>query len=548
MINLITYIAYRLIRGLFNGYAFHRLIRLTKKPRNVQIALLKRILRDNKNSQIGRMYRFNVIRDLDEYREQVGLTTYGAIKNDLRLQETSRKHLLCASKFVYLNHNADPKNFKAFPFTPDALRDARRDVRLTAYSWLRHYGLWRNRVFTLMQDEPMSYSNTGLPQGTVTGFVYRNLPNFMRRRCVSNAEIAAIKDPETRYFTYAIVALAETSISCLVTANPATLIHLLHVINENFDEICDAIEHGTLPEHVQRVVHNKQLLRASPKRAAQLRVLADAEGSRTFTDFWPRIRGVICWTAGSCRSSLQYLRSQLPAGTPVVELGYQSSASFGTINVDTRTNACLLSFHRNFYEFAERSSWEAGFGQLKLLDELVVGQEYYVLVTTRSGLYRLQTDQIVRVAGRVHNTPTFEFVQNGASSTNINGERLAESHVISAVEKLNSEHGCEISQFLMISDVEEKRYKLYVESENVREPELVANWLDDAIASFNSEWAVKRVSERMQQPEIHRVPIGTVNKLRTHSIRDGFADPLFVLPHLQDNGDAAADLSRAALR
>lgn len=543
MINWIAYSAYRLLRGLFDGFAFHRLIRLTNKPRNVQIALLKRILRENKDSQIGRMYRFSVIRDLDEYREQVGLTTYEAIKNDLRLQETSRKYLLCAAKFVYLNHNADPKNFKAFPFTPNALRDARRDVKLTAYAWLRHYGLWRNRVFTMLEDEPMSYSNTGLPQGTVTGFVYRNLPKFMRRRCISSTEIAAVKDPETRYLAYAIVALAESNISCLVTANPATLIHLLDVINLNFDEICDAIEHGVLPEHVRRTVQGKQLVRTNPKRATQLRSLSDTEGRKTFIDFWPRIGGVICWTAGSCRSSLQHLRTQLPVGTPVIELGYHSSASFGAINVDTRTNACLLSFHRNFYEFAERAPWEAGFGQLKLLDELVVGQEYYVLVTTRSGLYRLQTDQIVRVTGKVHNTPTFEFVQNGSSSTNINGERLSESHVISAVEKLNAEHGCGISQFLMICDPEEKRYKLYVESENAWEPELIVNWFDDALASLNSEWAVKRVAERMQEPEFHRLPTGTIDALRTQSIRNGFADPLYVLPHLQNRSDVAVDLS-----
>ncbi|MCY4095299.1 MAG: GH3 auxin-responsive promoter family protein, partial [Gammaproteobacteria bacterium] len=324
MINWIAYAAYWLLRGLFDGYAFHRLIRLTKKPRSVQIALLKRILRDNKDSQIGRMYRFNVIRDLDEYRELVGLTTYAAIKNDLRLQETSRKYLLCAAKFVYLNHNADPKNFKAFPFTPMSLRDARRDVRMTAYAWLRYYGLWRYRVFTLIEDEPLSYSNTGLPQGTVTGFIYRNLPNFMRRRCISSPEIAAIKDAETRALAHAIIALAESNITCLVTANPATFIHLLDVINQNFDEICNVIEHGVLPEHVQRAVRGKQLLRANPRRAEQLRTLTETKNRKTFSDFWPRIRGVICWTAGSCRSSLQYLRTQLPTGIPVIELGYQS--------------------------------------------------------------------------------------------------------------------------------------------------------------------------------------------------------------------------------
>lgn len=548
MINWIAYAIYWLLNGLFDVFSFRRLIHLTKKPRAAQVALLKRILRDNKDSQFGRAHRFNYLRGLEDYRAQVGLTTYADIKNDLRLQESSGKYVVCARRFVYLNHNADPKNIKAFPFTADALREARRDVRLTARGWLRHYGLFRNRVLTLMEDEPRSFSNTGLPQGTVTGFIYRNLPNFMRRRCISNHELAAIKDPEIRYLAYAILALSESHVSCMLTANPATLIHLLYVINRDYDEICDAIAHGTLPERIQREIRGKRLHRASPRRATQLRALSETVERKTFGDIWPRIRGVICWTAGSCRSSLQYLRTQLPSGTPVLELGYQSSASFGTINVDTRTNACLLSFHRNFYEFAERSPWEAGFGILKLIDELIVGQEYYVLVTTRSGLYRLQTDQIVRVTGKVHNTPTFEFVQNGSSSTNVNGERLAESHVITAIEKLNAEHSCRISQFLMIGDTEQKRYTLYVESENSWEPELVASLFDSALASCNSEWAVKRMAERMEPTEFHRVPAGTINGLRAGSVRNGYADPLFVLPHLQAREDLSLDLSSVTLQ
>ena len=548
MINWIAYAVYWLLNGLFDVFSFHRFILLTKKPRATQVALLKRIVRDNKDSQIGRAYRFNYIRDLEDFRTQVGLCTYDEIKNNLRMQETSGKYLVCARRFIYLNHNADPKNLKAFPFTAEALREARRDVRLTGRSWLRHYGLWRNRVFTLMEDEPRSFSNTGLPQGTVTGFVIRNLPNFMRRRCISNTEIALIKDPEVRYLAHGIVALAEPHLTCLVTANPATLVHLRHVIKQNYDEICDVIEHGRLPGRIQREIHGKRLIRPNPRRASQLRSLGEADELATFRDFWPRIRGVICWTAGSCRSSLQYLRKQLREGTPVIELGYQSSASFGTINVDTKTNACLLPFHRNFYEFAERSPWEAGFSHLKLINELVVGQEYYVIVTTRSGLYRLQTDQIVKVTGKVHNTPTFEFVQNGSSSTNINGERLAESHVISAIEKLQAEHDCEISQFLMLSNREGKRYELYVESESSWEPELIASWFDSALASCNSEWAVKRMAERMDAPEIHQVPIGTINTLRTRSIRDGFADPLFVLPHLQLQEDVPSDLASAIVQ
>ena len=100
----------------------------------------------------------------------------------------------------------------------------------------------------------------------------------------------------------------------------------------------------------------------------------------------------------------------------------------------------------------------------------------------------------------------------------------------------------------MVCEPEEQRYKLYVESENSWEPELISNWFDDALANVNSEWAVKRVAERMQEPEFHRIPTGSIDTLRTQSIRDGFADPLYVLPHLQNHSDIDVDLSTITIQ
>ena len=543
MVAQFAYGIYWMLNRIVGSVRFFAFIRRTGKPRKVQIALLKRILRDNKDSQIGRYLRFGTMNDLNDFQAQVGMSTYEAIENELRSQENSGRQLLCEHQYTFLIHNASTTHHEGFPLTADAFRDLRRDIRISAYAWLRRYGLWRNHVFTILDDEPRSFSGTGLPQGLITGLVIQNLPGFMRRRCLRNIEIASISSFETRYFAYAIVALAETKVTGMLTANPAVLMHLLNVINARFDEICDAIETGNTPQEILSELPHMQLVRANQSRADELRTIFKTKEHISFSDFWRKLRGVICWTSGSCSASVRNLRTHLSPRSSIIEFGYQFGAAFGGINIDTKSNGCLLRFHRDLYEFAERGSWETGFCQPKLLDELIVGNEYYVMLTTRSGLYRFQTDQIVRVTGKVHRTPTFEYVQSGRSITNLNGEYIAESHVIEAVEKLVAEYGCDIHQYLMVSNADERKYDLYIETASNWDMSLVENWFDRALENNNASWAVKRMSERMQATRVHRVRNGTIDRLRAMSVQDGFVDPNYVLPHLNAHDATSIDMS-----
>ena len=542
MVNLISYSIAWIFNRIFGAVPFLRLMRLTKNPKLIQSAVLKRILKDSRDTQFGRLFRFFGIQDVEQFQSSVGMHAYRDLNELMRNQEASGTPLLCSQPFVYLTHSVGTNAEQAFPMTPETLRNSRRDVRLAAYAWLRRYGLWRGRVFAFLAVEPRSFAKSGLPQNTSTGFIFRNLPKFMRSRCFIPSALSSIRNPEDRYLALAIVGFAEVGVTCMMTPNPATFIQLVHTVNHRFEEIFAAIEQGQLPDHIQNQLKDKISLLADPRRATFLRETMQSKSSLGFGDIWPNLRGVICWTSGGCLTSLNHLRKLLPVGLPILELGYQSSAFLGTLNVDTKTNSCIPTFHRNFFEFAERSSWESGFGDLKTLFELVVGQEYYVFVTTQSGVYRLLTDQIVRTTGKVHNTPTIEVVQRGSSFTNLNGERLAESQIIDAVQCLNERHACGINQFVMLSDAMRMRYDLYVESDLAWETDLVETWFDDAIAERNSAYFAKRCAERLQPPTIHRIEPGTINRFRTASVRDGFSDPQVIFPHLQIRKDREVDL------
>ena len=549
MLGYVSYAFFWLYYRILHAFWLIHFTQLAKRPRQLQNALLKRIMRENRGTQIGQEFGFHMIQSENDYQQTVGLQTYENVKDSLRTQESTGTRLLCAEEFVFqeqLFQNSEPISY---PLTEASYRRARRNVRIAAYSWQKHYGLWRNRVFAILVDRPPSLSLTGLPQSTSAGFIYRNLPRFMRNRCIAPQEIAEIRDVKTRYLAHAIVALADRNITGLLTANPATLTHLMQVIEKDFKSICTGIEKGEFPrpERSNTPKQQQYRLRPNPRRATQLRRMKESRKTLTMHDYWPKLRGIICWQSGSCSTAVSHLRSQLRPRFAFIELANPSASVFGTVNIDTRSRTCIPLLREHFYEFAERSSWDAGFAHIKLLDELVVGNEYYAIATTPSGLYRIQTFQIIKVTGKIHETPTFEFVQHSSHSTNVHGEQLAESEVISAIAKLNEKHSFEIQQFLLLCNVEERSYELYVESNLELDCERVQIQFDDALSNNSSFWLSQRLTERMAAPVVHQIREGTINQFRVENLTDGSRDPTSVLPHLQLSHEIDLDLAAARI-
>ena len=73
--------------------------------------------------------------------------------------------------------------------------------------------------------------------------------------------------------------------------------------------------------------------------------------------------------------------------------------------------------------------------ELLRLQQLEVGQRYFVYVTNASGLYRYEMNDIVEVAGHDHRTPRIRFIQKGKGVVSFTGEKLYEVQVLAAVDK-----------------------------------------------------------------------------------------------------------------
>jgi hypothetical protein len=239
--------------------------------------------------------------------------------------------------------------------------------------------------------------------------------------------------------------------------------------------------------------------------------------------------------------ALQSLQKTLPPATRIVELGYLASEVRATLSIETKTGAGLPTLQDHFFEFITPHDWEEKRQQFLTLEQLQERQEYYVIVTTASGLYRYFMHDIVRVTGHYRRTPTLAFVRKGKGATNITGEKVYEDQILCVVRQAEQARGF-TSLFLMaIADEQANAYTLYIEPSGqaqLASTEL-AKEMDAALAKQNVEYQAKRASGRLQPLQVVALHPGTGEAYKNHCLAQGQREGQFKVVALQYRKDTS---------
>ncbi|MGB5131986.1 MAG: GH3 auxin-responsive promoter family protein, partial [Steroidobacteraceae bacterium] len=133
------------------------------------------------------------------------------------------------------------------------------------------------------------------------------------------------------------------------------------------------------------------------------------------------------------------------------------------------------------------------------LDRIRKGGDYYIFVTTPSGLYRYFINDLVRVRGFLHRMPLLTFLQKGKGVTNITGEKLYEAQVLDAVRAVATKSGLATRFVMMLADEVLRCYRLYLEVEGGSQlcASILARDVDAKLGEINIEYRAKRTSGRL---------------------------------------------------
>ena len=413
-----------------------------REPRRVQDFALQRIVRTNSRTEFGQEHGFERLSSRDAYRAAVPIQTHDSLADSIgRQARTGVEALTAEQPIFYARTSGTTGPARDFPVTASTQKAQRSAQRVLSATLYRDTGFFEGRIAGFAGAHVEGHLSSGQPYGSASGHTYATAPRFVKRKFVMPKEVFDIRDPDEKYFNYALAILKADDLTGIVTANPSTLLSVFTQIRQNAEAL------------LQNMAENSW-----PDRARQLeRILAT---DVPLGALWPRLNTLATWTGGNCSVALDQVLSILSARVKVVEIGYRASEFIGTINVDAAANLCLPDLRNTVFEFAEEASWESGDVDFRWLDELSIGRRYYVFATTTSGLYRYDINDIVEVTGRIGDCPILNFIRKGQGSTSITGEKLHETQVIAAVKAADLAPG----YFVAVTDAARAVYCLFYET------------------------------------------------------------------------------------
>ncbi len=499
----------------------------TRQPRDVQQALLLRILRQKASTDFGHHHHFAHIRSVSDFRRHVPIAGYEYFEPYIRrvARGDFRALLTDAHVHMFALTSGTTAARKLIPVTRQYLADYKRGWNLWGLKVFRDHPEVRLRpIVQFSGDWRESVTEAGIPCGSVTGLTAAMQLPFIRWLYCVPACLAQVKDPAAKYYLALRLGLPRR-VGMILAANPSTLVNLARAGDQEKESLIRDLYDGTLSPRCDVPVAirgelRRTLAKRHPSRARELEAIVRRTGSLFPKDYWPTFpplgKGgdvvIGTWTGGSVAAYLRHFPKYYGA-TPVRDVGLIASEGRMTIPFADHTPSGVLDVTTHYFEFIPEEEGERKNPTVLEAHELTEGGKYYILLTTSYGMYRYNIFDVVRCTGFFNQTPLLEFLSKGSHFANITGEKLSEYHVAGAMTDVLGEMNLTLTAYSLAPcwDEDLPYYGLFLERGDlaaIDQAMQLTQALDRRLAEVNMEYAAKRASQRLGPVRLELLPPG----------------------------------------
>ena len=526
------------IRGWLAGRPFERAV---IDPEGSQRKFLRRLLKANADTAFGIDHGFQALLEGDEstlmqrYAEAVPCRDYEGHRPYIdRMIAGERDILTLEAHSMFTTTSGTTCEPKMVPVTEPWRKGLARILAYWIGRTLRdHPKMLDDKILTVVSPAIEGHTKQGMPFGSVSGLTQKKAPWVIRKNYALPYLVSEIEDYDLRYRVAVRIAI-EQHVSMIVTPNPSTLFRLAETGLELGAALIPAIRNGVLGLATEGLSARQQEilktieadLEPNGPRADVLDAILQRHGSLLPRFYWPNLRLIGCWLGGT--SGVQAGPLAIAYGEQVAfrDIGFRATEATFTVPVEDNNAAGPLALHANFYEFIPVDHIDDETPPILHAHELEDGREYYILVSTTSGLYRYDINDIVAVNGFYKGAPKIAFVRKGRDMANITGEKLHVNQVIAAADRAAEQTGLKWHRVQAIPDLENTRYDLLIETSGDVAPTEVelmefTNAFDEALSEFNIEYPTKRKSGRLFKPRIVHMRNGWADRKRKREVSEG---------------------------
>lgn len=547
--------------ALKGGPEFTKLKQACTFPRLSQGRTLRAILEYARNTEYGKEHHFSEILDATSeielyelYRKYNKPSEYEDFRSYVdRMMKGEGDVLFPGHPLLYATTSGSSAAPKFVPISDVYLNSIHRKMTLVwCYSFIKcRPGTFSGKVFNVVGKQAEGHTEDGTMLGSVSNFTARSANPLVLDKYVIPQEVYSIDDYATR--NYVLMRLAiEADVTLYITPNPSTVVELQNVVDKWLDEFIEDIGNGTLshkvdvPQEVRAVV--EPLLSPNSTRAFELRALQSQYDRVLPKHFWPNLQVLMTWKCGNTGIYLKQMADFFPDGMAHFELGYFSTECRAGLAIEEGIDSVPMP-HMHFYEFKREKDLDDPDAPFYNLYELKEGERYCPYVTTFSGLYRYNMNDIIQIGPAYINAPSFHMVRKANGIVSITGEKLYEEQFITAVNQAQESTGLKLKYFTGYVNLGKSSYDWYFEFEdrrvNQKRAQAFADVVDENLKKLNIEYESKRNSFRLKAPSVYLLVPDAFDKFKEFILNINHRDASRFKPNvLAQNEDFHSAINR----
>jgi len=481
-------------------------------------------------SEFGREHNYGQIDSIRAFRENVPISTFEYYQRYVDKVANGQAQALFApgeQVLMFALTSGTTATAKHIPVTRAFLSEYRRGWLVWGAFLLDHHPrAFEYSITAVVSSCQEGHYGQNIPCGSISGLITAMQPPVIRRLYAPPPELANATDAASKYYAVVLLALAGKT-SFLTTANPSTLIACARLAETHIERIIRDIADGTLSnECILEPEIRKAVEKRLKKRPARAHMLEEQTrgGDVILGDLLEGLEVIGCWKGGTLKRYLDLFPRYFP-GKSIHDLGLIASEGRMSIPMSPDGSIGILDIASHFYEFIPCAEIKSSNPTVLLAHELEIGQEYFIILSTSSGLFRYNIYDVIRVVDYVNEAPVVEFRNKGSHFSSLTGEKLAEAQVVEAMGVVNDRLNVDINTFTLCplwSRDNHPGYQLLLERDSVKREAIdkICDFLDRELCRINIEYASKRKSDRLAGITISLLDTGAFDAYRRRIVEE----------------------------
>jgi hypothetical protein len=489
------------IGGIHASTQVRAFLRAHQNTPRQQDALLKQMLQAHAGSQFGRDHHFDKIADYKDFTAAVPIGSYDDFHPYIdKVLAGQTEALLPSGDSVrmFSMTSGTTGRPKYIPVTDRFAAAMQRGWNIFGLLALKdHPQAWLRPILQISSPMRETDSPTHLPCGAISGLLAQTQKTIVKRMYVVPDAVPDITSAAARYYTILRCGVGR-DVSFITTANPSSTIKLIEIGQLYCQQLIKDVADGTFcpPGEVPQAISRQIKFRPNRALASRLEQGIAKDGKLLPKHFWD-IAFLANWTGGTLGLYLPRLR-ELFDDAPVRDIGLLASEGRFSIPLSDGTAGGVADIESNFLEFIPASQHGLANPAILRASQVEVGEEYFLVFSNWTGLWRYNLDDCVRVTGRLGQSPIFEFLYRGSGTANITGEKITEHQVVEAMRLSSQASRVSMQRFLLQGHfAAQPYYQLTVDEVDAAWACVLAKLLDENLSALNIEYRSKRSSGRL---------------------------------------------------